>query len=143
MIKEVIENWNKNKDKLEKYLKNTPQEKYRTYLDLVKLVVKYTLYDFTDYADDEDLDDNIKRVSFGDYQGIDIYLISKSCYPDLEDIIYTHNYYGSCSGCDTLQRIQFDSNNYGEGKPTKQQLKDYMSLCLHLVENMKHLKGEE
>lgn len=139
MIKEVIEGWNKNKDKLEEYLKNTPQEKYSTYEELVKLVVKYTFKGFDE--DDEDID--IRRISFGHYQGIDIYLISKSCYPDLEDIIYTHNYYGSCCGCDTLQRIQFDSNNYGEGKPTKSQLKDYMSLCLHLVENMKYLKGEE
>lgn len=139
MIKEVIEGWNKNKDKLEEYLKNTPQEKYSTYDELVKLVVKYTFKGFDE--DDEDID--IRRISFGHYQGIDIYLISKSCYPDLEDIIYTHNYYGSCCGCDTLQRIQFDSNNCGEGKPTKSQLKDYMSLCLHLVENMKYLKGEE
>lgn len=141
MIKEVIDNWNKNKDKLEKYLIRTPQEKYGTYLDLVKLVVKYTFYNLTDYYDKEDLEQNIKTIFFGDYQGIEIYLISKCNYPYIEDIIYTHNYYGSCSGCDTLQMIQ--SSNYGEGLPTKKQVKDYMALCLHLVEKMKYLKGSD
>lgn len=135
MIKEVIESWNKNKDKLEKHLKETDQEKYSTYEEIVKLVVKYILQDY-EYG-------YIKSVSFGDYQGIDLYFIPRYTYPDIEEIIFTHNYYGSCSGCDTLQMIQTESSNYGEGKPTKTQLKDYMTLCLHLVENMRYLVDSE
>ena len=88
------------------------------------------------------LQENVEQYC-GDYEGIEIYLISKWSYPDIEDIIYTHNYYGSCSGCDTLQMIQTESSNYGEGLPTKKQVKDYMTLCLHLVEEMKYLKGSD
>jgi hypothetical protein len=136
MIREVIDNWNKRKDKLEKYLSNTNQEEYNSYEKLVELLVKIILPEF-DYR-------RIGELSFGEYQGIEIFIIPTTDYADsLEELIYTHNYYGSCCGCDTLQAIQYDYGNYGEGLPTKKQVKEYMSLCLCLIENMKYFKEDE
>jgi hypothetical protein len=55
------------------------------------------------------------------------------------DYVMTHNFYGSCSGCDTLQSI----NSYSEDLPNQSQLDGYMTLCLHLVQRMKRLSGDE
>ena len=53
---------------------------------------------------------------------------------------YTHNYYGSCSGCDTLQCIQ----DYDLSKiPDEDQVKEYMQLSLHLLQHMKQFTGDE
>ena len=54
----------------------------------------------------------------------------------LEDYLITHTYYGSCSGCDTLQGI----NSYSCELPTEEQVKDYMTLALHLVQRMHRIK---
>lgn len=135
MIKEVVNNWNKNKNKLEMYLSKTKQEEYSDYEDLLKVVVKIILPEF-DYK-------NIRTNEFGEYQGINIFLIPTSIYPSLEEIIITHNYYGSCCGCDTLEYIKTASSNYGDGLPTKKQVGLYMQLCLNLIENMQQLKSIE
>lgn len=45
------------------------------------------------------------------------------------------NYYGSCSGCDTLLSI----SQYDWGLPTDEKVEEYMTLCLHLVQRMKSL----
>jgi len=51
----------------------------------------------------------------------------------------TDTYYGSCSGCDTLQAI----SDYDDGRPSELQLKEYMALALHLVQKMRWLSGAE
>lgn len=44
--------------------------------------------------------------------------------------------YGSCSGCDTLEGIR----NYEDGNPTEEQVKDYMTLALHVVQGLKRME---
>jgi hypothetical protein len=58
--------------------------------------------------------------------------------PSVEDYVYTNTYYGSCCGCDTLQRI----STYDEEEPNEKQIKDYMELALHLLQKCKMLEGE-
>jgi hypothetical protein len=47
--------------------------------------------------------------------------------------------YGSCTVCDTLQSIQWDDYDYEDPdkEPTEGQVKDYMTLCLHLIQQMR------
>lgn len=132
MNKEIIKNWNLYKKDLENYIRTNKQENYDSYLKLVKLIIKYILPDYNS--------EKITEIDDGDYQGTNIFLIPKDEYqPDVTDYLYTHNYYGSCSGCDTLLGIQ----GYNEDIPTETQVKDYMNLCLHLVQKIKPLTDKE
>ena len=68
---------------------------------------------------------------FGSYQGSLVYVIPVGYDPS--KFWVTTVDYGSCSVCDTLERI-FDGYNEDV---TDSQLKDYMTLCLHLVQRAK------
>jgi len=135
MIPEVIKQWDENKHKLEEYFRTTRQEEYSGYYKLIlqkiiELVVtkkdEYDSYDAT----------NITVVDDGDYQGTQLFLIPTDSYqPSIEDYLITHTYYGSCSGCDTLQSISFGDDDL----PTEEQVKEYMTLALHLVQKMKKI----
>lgn len=56
--------------------------------------------------------------------------------PEIEDYLMTHTYYGSCSGCDTLLKI---IDFYEEDYPNEEQVKQLMTLSLHLIQRMKPL----
>lgn len=132
MNKEIIENWENKKEKIREYFKNTRQKKYDTYEKIVKLLVKEILPEYDSKK--------ITVIDDGDYQGTQIFMIPKNIYqPDIEDYLFTHNYYGSCSGCDTLLRI----SEYDDGLPTEEQVDDYMQLCLNLIQKLKPLVTKE
>ena len=46
--------------------------------------------------------------------------------------------YGSCSGCDTFQSIRM----YSDEPLTKQEVDDYMTLCLHIVQRLHPMQEE-
>ncbi len=133
MIKYCLQKWDKNRKKLEDVLREDTTLNSCNYGYLVKLVVENILNDETnDYCDTWD-SGNITTVDNGDYQGTLLFLIPTKTYqPSEYDYLMTYVGYGSCSGCDTLQAIQ----SWDDVKPTKQQLKDYMTLCKDLVCNM-------
>ena len=132
MNKEIINNWYLHKDELENYFRTTKQEKYDSYEKLVKLIVKYFLPDYNS--------EKITVIDDGDYQGTQIFIIPENAYqPYITEYLYTHTYYGSCSGCDTLLGI----SEYEVGLPTEEQVKDYMTLCLHLIQKLKPLTDDE
>lgn len=138
MIKEYIEKWNENKHLLENYFKNTPQSEYHEYDKIVKKVVELIINKESYSHNNLDIE-NMTVIDNGDYQGTQIYIIPRKTYqPDIDDYVYTHNYYGSCSGCDTLQGI----SDYDSGLPNDEQVKDYMLLALNIIENFKKLGGE-
>jgi hypothetical protein len=139
----IIRLWDDNKELLRNYIANTRQEEYKEYLKLVKLVVKFILNGGKEDFDYESFDvDNITEVNNGDYQGTLIYLIPLSYYqPSASNYIVTFADYGSCSGCDSLQAIRY--YQYEEELPCDKQIKDYMTLCLHLVQKMKYLYDAE
>lgn len=73
----------------------------------------------------------ITELTQGSYQGVPIFIIHKDGYDgDLSNFVYTTNYFGSCSGCDTLIRI----SNYKTGIPSEDQVNDHMLLLLNLLQ---------
>ena len=139
MEKKFIDLWEKNKNKLEDYFRNTEQREYDDYKLIVKKIVELVINDSD--IDSKNYDaDSITVVDDGSYQGTQIFLIPRDiCQPYENDYIFTHNYYGSCSGCDTLQAIHY----YKTGKPNEEQIKDYMTLSLHLVQQLRYLIPRE
>lgn len=138
MLTDFVEAWNENKDKLEKYFKNTKQEKYDEYEKILKQLVEIVINPYLSNKRYKTLDiKKIRIIDDGDYQGTQIYIIPFDLYqPDVEDYVYTNNYYGSCSGCDTLLSI----SNYQEGIPTPKQVEGYMTIALHLLQKFKRLE---
>lgn len=77
--------------------------------------------------------DRITIVDDGDWQGTQLFLIPEDVYPPSPgQYLLTHTYYGSCSGCDTLKKI----NQYEAGLPSEDQIAAYMTLLLHLIQKM-------
>ena len=136
MINEFVEKWNKYNKELEQYIAETEQKEYDSYQILVELLVKYIINRDIEYDMDKYDIEDMHIVDDGDYQGTQIFILHKDCYqPSIEDYIYTNNYYGSCSGCDTL----FSINEYEDGLPSKEQVKEYMQLLLNLLQKFKSM----
>ena len=137
MITELVQQWDKNKNRLEEYFKTTEQKHYDSYESIVKILFKYVINRDSDETFDVG---KMTIIDDGDYQGTQIFIIPKDTYqPNVEDYLMTNTYYGSCSGCDTLQGIC----HYEDGLPTDGQVKEYMMLALHLVQKMKYLSENE
>ncbi len=137
MIKEFIEKWNNHKNELEDYFREHKQEEYNTYTLIVKKIIEIIINTDVDYKNYDFK--NLLVIDDGDYQGTQIFITHIDCYqPSVEDYIYTSNYYGSCSGCDTLQSIQ----SWDEDYPTEGQIEDYMTLSLHIIQNFRKMTSE-
>lgn len=140
MIKKFVEKWDKYKGNLENYFRNTRQEEYQDYKDIVKALFENVINkDETDFWNKFNLEE-MTLIDDGDYQGTQIFIIPLDTYqPDINNYVVTNTYYGSCSGCDALMAIQ----DYEVGLPNEEQIKDYMELALHLLQKCKWLEEEE
>lgn len=139
MIKEFVKKWEQNKNKLEEFIKTHKQEEYDSYEDLVKLLFNIVINVVEDFCDNTFDTNNITIIDDGDYQGTQIFILHKKSYqPYISEYVYTSVCYGSCSGCDTLQSI----SSYNYELPDEEQIKDYMTLILHLLQNCHYMKGE-
>lgn len=140
MIKEIIQKWELNKSKLEDYFKTTEQKEYSGYKEILGKIIELILNDENDF-DYKNYDANkITEIDDGDYQGTLVYLIPKNTYqPSIGDYLITYVYYGSCSGCDTLLGI----SEYEDKLPSENQVKEYMTLALHLIQKMKTYGQDE
>ena len=127
MIQELVEAWDKNKTKLEEWLKANHPESYK---QLFKKVIELVIN-----SDDDKYDiEKMTVIDNGDYQGTQLFIIPEETYqPSADQYLFTHNYYGSCSGCDSLQAIR----EYDDNPPTEAQIKDYMGLALNLIQRTK------
>ena len=141
MEKEFIRQWDANKHKLEEYFKNTPLEEYRNYEDIVAKIFELCITSTAKAYNNGGFNSgNMTVIDDGDYQGTQIFIIPVDTYqPSVSDYVMTHNYYGSCSGCDTLMGI----HEYENGLPSDKQVKEYMTLALHLVQRLKWLVDNE
>lgn len=132
MIPELINQWEENKFKLEEYFRTTAQEEYSSYTQIIRKVFELCLL-----KADDDLGFDLSKMTVidnGDYQGTQIFIIPKDIdQPSVDDYVMTHTYYGSCSGCDTLQGIIDREDEL----PTEKQVKEYMTIALHLVQKLK------
>lgn len=129
MIDKFVEKFNKNKESMENSLKEKHPDEYK---DLVKVVIQnINVKDDYDEPDPE----RITVIDDGEYQGTLLFIIGAKGYqPSKYWSVYVN--YGSCSGCDTLQGIR----EYSRKSPTDEQVKDYMTLALHIVQGIKEIK---
>ena len=143
MIKEFVTAWDKHKDELREYIQTHDMGEYADdYKDLVRIlfekVVNPEMEDSWDH-DEFNLDD-LKVLDYGNYQGTQVFILHEDTYqPDIDDYVYTHVYYGSCSGCDTLLGI----TRYDDILPNEQQVEDLMTLCLHLLQRCRWMGERE
>jgi hypothetical protein len=102
-----------------------------SYEEIVKAVVR-VLADDGEYETPDP--ERIHSIDDGDYQGTLVFVIAGSgCQPSA--YWYVKVSYGSCSGCDTLEAI----HSWNDEPPTKEQLDDYMTLALHIVQGIKKM----
>lgn len=109
-----------------------------SYEDIVKEVIK-TINPDEEYG--EPNPEKIHRINDGSYQGTLVFVIPEVGYQPW-DYWYVRVSYGSCSGCDTLQRINGFSYD-DDDKPSEQQSKDYQTLALHIVQKIKKMGYDE
>lgn len=132
MIQKFVDRYTANKDKLEEKLSKQHPD---SYADLVREVV-HLLHSDDEYSSPDP--DRIHQIDDGDYQGTLLFIIADSSYQP-NTYWSVKIFYGSCSGCDTLEAIR--AYSYDKA-PTKEQIKDYMTLCLHIVQKLTFI-GEE
>lgn len=132
MIKKFVDRFTDKQNELRKVFAAGHPESYE---DVVKAVVS-VLSDENEYYQNPD-PDRIHVIDDGDYQGTLVFVIAETGY---QPSAYwaTVVGYGSCSGCDTLQAIR----GYEEELPDDKQISDYMTLALHIVQNMKALSED-
>ena len=132
MINEFTKAWETNEDELKNKIKETEINHYR---DLLELVIEEVINPEMDGYKQLDVD-NITEINDGDYQGTQIYLIPLNTYqPYISDYIVTHNFYGSCAGCDAL----LDALGWSDDD---KDIDSLMKLSLHLLQRMKWLEGD-
>lgn len=105
-----------------------------SYMEIVKAVIEI-VSDESLYDDSPD-PNRIHEIDDGDYQGTLLYVIGAMGYQP-SDYWYVKVWYGSCSGCDTLQGIC----DYSDEPPTPTQVAEYMTLALHVVQGLKKMAG--
>mgnify|MGYP001560150875 CR=1 FL=1 len=133
MITEFVKRFEDNTDKLRTVFSEKHQENYA---DIVKAVVSILHVDSDDYEEPNPHPEKIHTIDDGNYQGTLLYIIPSNEYqPDRYFYVFVG--YGSCSGCDTLEAIR----SYSDDLPTSKQVDDYMTLALHIVQNIKEISA--
>ena len=133
MIKFCLEQWDKNKLRLEQTLRNDPTLNSCDYKHLVELVVDNVFNEDGSNAMRTWDSKNITVIDNGDYQGTLLFLIPLNTYqPTADEYLMTYVFYGSCSGCDALLSLQGLPSIQ---QPSKAQIKGFMYLCKDLVCN--------
>ena len=120
---------------------HTMREKFtakhpKDYKEVVRSVVEM----LADASDDYDKPDpeRIHEIDDGNYQGTLVYVIGGSGYQPSR-YWYVKVSYGSCSGCDTLEAIR----GYRNESPDEEQVREYMTLALHIVQGLREMGDSE
>ncbi|HWE83272.1 MAG TPA: hypothetical protein VG265_16595 [Gaiellaceae bacterium] len=116
---------------VERYATTKPESYAQIVKDVVELV--------RDESDDETPDpERIHEIDDGEYQGTLLFVIGASGYQP-STYWATHTYYGSCSGCDTLQSLDHDwgwEDEEPDLERRKQAAEGYGLIALHLVQRL-------
>ena len=107
------------------------------YKEIVTNVIKLVT-DEEEYGDFNPDPERVHQIDDGDYQGTLLFVVAAKGYQP-SDYWYVKVGYGSCSGCDTLESIK----NYDDETPKPEQVKDYMTLALHVAEGLKKMGDDE
>jgi len=132
MIKEFVDAWFAHKHELEALFREQHPESYG---DILKPVIGIMSKIKGMHVPDPE---RITTIDHGSYSGTLVYVIAEKGY-DPDVYWYVRISYGSCSGCDTLENLR----DYIDSKPTDAQVKGYMTLALHIVQQLKQMDGED
>lgn len=133
MIQEFVERFEKNKSQIEAAFKANHPE---SYIDVVREVIKAVTND-DGYGEIDP--ERIHQIDDGDCQGTVLFVIAAKGYQP-HDYWFVKVGYGSCSGCDTLQAID---DSWDDKPPTDDQVSQYMTLALHIVQGLKFMGETE
>ena len=142
MIKIIRDAWAKNHKDLEEVLRNIEDLNVIDYEWLVKTTFETVYNKYVADVFHDELDCNrMTVIDDGSYQGTVLFLVPFNMLsPGPDDYLMTHVYYGSCSGCDTLERIlimdiyDFEKEDYTEA-PNEEQVQDLLALCKDIMTN--------
>ena len=135
MILEYVKQWEENKGLLQKSFEDNLPESYEDiYKRLFELVVTNPIFGYSKEWNWK----TYRLIDDGDYQGHQIFVLASNVYqPSLWDYIFTDVSYGSCSGCDTFEHIKYSR------KSNEEQVKEFMTLALHMVQETKTFNSKE
>lgn len=123
MESSFVKQWNEKKHLVEECFSNKAPG---SYYDIVLAIANII----------DELDENrIVEIDHGLYQGTLVYVIGAGGYQP-SDYWAVKVWYGSCSGCDTLESISYS------GESLEVKIKDYMTLALHIVQGLKRIDTE-
>lgn len=148
MIKEIVQKWEMNKDNLKSHFESLRKGDHSyfdlSYEDVVKAVVTHVInVDNGEGYRTTYSPDKMTVIDDGDYQGTQLFIIPEDTYqPSVEEYIFTYVNYGSCSGCDTMEHI-LSEGDYDDQRLNEQQIKDLMTLSLHIIQSFKKLEEKE
>ena len=128
MIQQFVDAYMKRKDAFRLALSQHHPENYLT---LVKLLVEAINPNGECGAPDPS---KIHQIDDGECQGTLLFIIPALTYQP-STYWMTAVSYGSCSGCDILEGIR----DYSSEKPTPEQVEQYLTLMLHLVQKFKQI----
>lgn len=137
MIDKFITIYMENKPKLEAKFSTHPDDYKRVVIRLVEFLAE-VMSESGVYEDSVPDKERVTVIDEGDYQGLQVFVIGCGGYQPSTYWV-TSEYYGSCSGCDTLEATLESNWTEGMGRSegvSEAQLKDYMTLCLHLLQSM-------
>lgn len=146
MIMKLVNAWDKNKANLKDYFKFHEKENFDSYKKILKLMLELVI---NPYLDEENYNDmysfnvnNITEIDDGVVGiGTLLYIVPYDVYqPSPDAYIMTYVSYGSCSGCDTLMGILSSGDS---PLPNDNQIKDLMTLALHMLQHMTFLISQE
>lgn len=136
MVKEFLEKWWKYKEDMETYFREKGNVSEISYYGIVIALVKNVLNRGVKWCK---LSEEVCVIDDGDFEGTMIFIFHNDmCTPSITDYFFTHNYYGSCSGCDTLLSIVEGCG----GKATDEQVKLLMRLAFDLLRNIKPMAAD-
>lgn len=133
MIEAFINAWEARKHEVQaKFEAKHPDDYKEVVRNVIEILGNGDRY--SDYSPDPS---RIHQIDDGDYQGTLVFVIAAYGHQPA-DYWYCRISYGSCSGCDTLEQIRC----YDDGKPIEYQVKQYMTLALHVVQRLKKMDGD-
>ena len=136
MIQEFVDRFMEAKPKLREYFKGNWPSNYGDIIDAVVKEIGGEEYDTTSMDPGR-----ITCIDHGDYQGTLLYVVATTGHQP-STYYATKVYYGSCSGCDTLQLIDpetdWDSSDMRK-IVSEENLNDIMTLALHIVQGFKEI----
>lgn len=132
MIQKFVQRFDVHRDDL---LNQFKQRRPDDYVDIVRAVIS-VLGDEDDYGAPDP--ERVHEIDDGHYQGTLLFVIGAQGYqPSTYWAVKVG--YGSCSGCDTLERIR----GYDDDPITEVEAKSYLTLALHIVQGLVEIDGDE